>query len=330
MDKGTGGYTEFNWDEAVVDFMIDNPEAMDWKKGHIHSHNTMGVFFSGTDMSELNDNAPNHNIYLSLIVNNYMAMKAKIAMIGTGTFQSFTCKDEEGHDWDLRLVEPKTKTIMFSYDCEIIGNVDEVTAPEDFSKRVDQIIEKKKQDIKSFKKEADAAGVKDEHWFGKGEENFLGSGGKLWDDNKHSNVPFKGPLARKEDDDIDCFGAFVLRMGNIVTDDCLEDALDAIEQSDFSIDAILAAIASSYPAYYENFFDGADKYKTPDMYVKVISTIIEKLEEYPEVYGKLEYPSVKHLVGTLEVLKKDFIGDIKPDKKSKKKINGNKQPSHKI
>lgn len=35
----------------------------------IHSHHNMTCFFSGTDMSELHDNAPNHNYYLSLIVN---------------------------------------------------------------------------------------------------------------------------------------------------------------------------------------------------------------------------------------------------------------------
>ena len=45
-----------------------------WKVGHIHSHNVMRVFFSGTDMDELHDNAPSHNFYVSLIVNNLLTL----------------------------------------------------------------------------------------------------------------------------------------------------------------------------------------------------------------------------------------------------------------
>lgn len=52
--------------------MEGNEHLEECRIGHIHSHNTMGVFFSGTDWGELEDNAPNHNYYLSLIVNNFM------------------------------------------------------------------------------------------------------------------------------------------------------------------------------------------------------------------------------------------------------------------
>jgi hypothetical protein len=54
----------------------------------------MNVFFSGTDMGELNDNSPKHNIYLSLIVNNYLDMTAKLAFIGKP--YSYVCKDDKG------------------------------------------------------------------------------------------------------------------------------------------------------------------------------------------------------------------------------------------
>lgn len=42
MNKGNQTYTEYNLDERVIDYMMDN-ETMEkgWKMGHIHSHNTM-------------------------------------------------------------------------------------------------------------------------------------------------------------------------------------------------------------------------------------------------------------------------------------------------
>jgi hypothetical protein len=71
MDIQSPTYTEYDFesdDSKMLDFIMDC--SIDGSKyGHLHSHNSMRCFFSGTDMSELHDNAPNHNYYLSLIVN---------------------------------------------------------------------------------------------------------------------------------------------------------------------------------------------------------------------------------------------------------------------
>jgi hypothetical protein len=71
MDVGTSTYTEYSMDEAddyadpkVIKLMTDGN-----KMGHCHTHHSMKTFFSGTDTDELHENAPNHNYYLSLIVN---------------------------------------------------------------------------------------------------------------------------------------------------------------------------------------------------------------------------------------------------------------------
>ena len=96
MDKGSQSYTAYTFDASVIEHMENNPELEECKMGHIHSHNTMSVFFSGTDMSELEDNSPNHNYYLSLIVNNFMDFCAKVCFIAQAeneTF-SFIAKDE--------------------------------------------------------------------------------------------------------------------------------------------------------------------------------------------------------------------------------------------
>ena|SRR6218665_1236785 len=86
MDVGSSGYTEYEInpdDEYSSDKWMDALEQGK-KMGHIHTHHNMGTFFSGTDMSELHDNAPKHNYYLSLIVDykDHDAWMAKVAICG--------------------------------------------------------------------------------------------------------------------------------------------------------------------------------------------------------------------------------------------------------
>ena len=61
------------------------------------------VFFSGTDWSELEDNASNHNYYLSLIVNNFMDFCAKVCFIAEAKNETFNfeAKDEQGKRYSL-------------------------------------------------------------------------------------------------------------------------------------------------------------------------------------------------------------------------------------
>jgi len=79
MHKGEPTYTEFEVDERIIDAYDNNPELEDCKMGIIHSHVNMGVFFSGTDSSTLNEYAKLSNFCISLIVNNKGEMVAKAA-----------------------------------------------------------------------------------------------------------------------------------------------------------------------------------------------------------------------------------------------------------
>lgn len=82
MDKGSSAYTEYDFSEQVFDYYDHFPERFGMKYGHIHSHNTMQSFFSGTDVQELIDNCVNHSYYVSLIVNNRNEMVARVAIPG--------------------------------------------------------------------------------------------------------------------------------------------------------------------------------------------------------------------------------------------------------
>jgi proteasome lid subunit RPN8/RPN11 len=148
MDKGTSTFTEYNLDNRFVDYMMDNPEAMMWKVGHIHSHNTMAVFFSNTDMEELHDNSPNYDFYLSLIVNNFMDFKAKIATVGHANIPKiaavYYANDENGEQYEIDkgdfFVDKKQ---LYIYDCDITSNVEQIEVDEIFSKKVAHIMKPK-------------------------------------------------------------------------------------------------------------------------------------------------------------------------------------------
>lgn len=119
LDKGTGAYTEYSFGEKFVEFLEAHPELEDCKIGHIHSHNNMGTFFSGTDMDELSDNAENHNFYLSLIVNNKMDFKAKIAYIIKPNVQtSYVSKDETGLEYGVPIKLSSSDKLLH-FDCNI-------------------------------------------------------------------------------------------------------------------------------------------------------------------------------------------------------------------
>lgn len=125
MDIGNHTYTEYDFDADFVSFLSKNPTYMEYNIGHIHSHNNMDTFFSGTDMTELKDNSPNHNYYLSLIVNNKGNMCAKVAvntvLENENTLVSTYRKRVKGKMETIRDEDVKTFTTnsMEDYDCII-------------------------------------------------------------------------------------------------------------------------------------------------------------------------------------------------------------------
>lgn len=148
MDKGSAAYTSYDLDETIIAHMEEYPHLQDCRIGHIHSHNNMGVFFSGTDTSELEDNAPNHNFYLSLIVNNRMDFVAKVCFISKATVNTdiiFKARDEEGNFYNLETeAVDKELQRLHIIDCEIFKPIVADGVDENFKARVKEInVEKK-------------------------------------------------------------------------------------------------------------------------------------------------------------------------------------------
>lgn len=145
LDIGSQAYTEYESnDPALIKFLMANPHVRTMKKGHIHSHNNMPVFFSGTDDSELVDNCGFHNFYFSLIVNNKNEMCAKVAFkvkteakINT----SVHFKNQKGEDKTKTFDSVKEGEAVYVYKC-IIDNPQGV---------VEDSFKNRFQDLKSTK-----------------------------------------------------------------------------------------------------------------------------------------------------------------------------------
>lgn len=150
MDIGSSTYTEYDpADEKFIKFLMNNPEALKMKKGHIHSHNTMDVFFSGTDDNELIDNCGYHNFYLSLIVNNKHEMCAKVAFkakIKSEINEVMYFKNQNGANVEKAYNSNKEIEAVYTFKCDI-EKEDEVV--EDAFKGRFQEIKEEKSKVKS-------------------------------------------------------------------------------------------------------------------------------------------------------------------------------------
>lgn len=139
MDKGTTGFTSYSFDHEVVEFIMDNPHLENCKIGHIHSHNTMKTFFSGTDMDELKENCFSHVNYLSVIVNNFGDITGKMVMVSqVETKLELPIK---GSKTFLSLKENLKQNILVVKNCEFPTEKSYINA--DFEKRFEKIDSKK-------------------------------------------------------------------------------------------------------------------------------------------------------------------------------------------
>lgn len=224
MDKGTGAYTEYEYDDRVIDFIQADESRFNWRIGHIHSHNTMATYFSGTDMDELNDNCENHNYYLSLIVNNFMDMVAKIAY--SASIENYILKAEDEDTKVYQETIQVSKQLMVIYDCDIVKPCEALTVSNEFLDNVKNITSHKEN------------------------KKFISTTKQLdlfaddWDD-------FEIDLF---DENIDEFTCYLLRLGQMVTGDSIDSAIDDLCQSqNFTI--VCEKIDKEYDRLFYRYYE---------------------------------------------------------------------------
>ena len=126
MDIGTSAYTEYEFDENIMDMYDMYPDALDeqWRLGHIHTHHNMKAYFSGTDNQELKDNTPNHAYYLSLIVNFDKSYCARLCFMGTREVKGTSSVSVKGiklssHLCDNNKVD-REEDVIYAIDLDIV------------------------------------------------------------------------------------------------------------------------------------------------------------------------------------------------------------------
>lgn len=151
MDKGTGAYTEYESDDSVLGFKIKNKYLPPvYKAGKLHSHNSMKVFHSSTDLEDLYEYSEGEMYYLSLIVNNKGEFDCKIAWWGSRKIEHrgyFTYVDDSGQikQVNVNSTPEAEEQCIFVASCNVIPEI-----PNEFKERTDFII--KESGLKEIKK----------------------------------------------------------------------------------------------------------------------------------------------------------------------------------
>jgi len=284
MDIGSPGYTEYINDvDSILELVDSYPkyESGDLKIGHIHTHHNMSTGFSSTDISELQDNAPSHNYYLSLIVNFKCKPTAKIATV---------CEVQPGNIThpganDNVEKEMEAEKRLGVYDLIITQERDQR-----FLDRYSLIRKQKKEEEKKKKKNRKVNrynGKKGYPGIPQNVKNWQGGSGK------HSNG-FNNGYSQRDMFEPDFSEAqiddFIYKWFNLNPHlPVVGDTEGAIDQMDlFMKDAPKDQVESLVDQLTENYEDFAMKVigqewgLTDDEYLKLTEIVIQKLEPYED------------------------------------------------
>lgn len=321
LDIGTHSYTEYDpADPDLIKFLMANPEVLAMKKGHIHSHNNMAVFFSGTDNDELIDNCVFHNFYLSLIVNNRNEMCAKIAFKAKSTSENhltISYMNQEGKEKQKKLVGTKESENAYVYKCEIFkpGEVVEDT----FKSRFQELRETKETKEKA-RKSLETAHKNGYHKSFNVDERWRQAG--LFDDVKASNIL---PQGKKDGEDKPIRSkdyrepwqpggkgiSVVERVGSMRTDPRVYTMLAKLLSLDFLYEGTLSSVIKTMD---HEFFPDEDDCAFPPYQMHLYCDAIETratefyIDSFPEDCHKLMFfdSTMEKCVEILETYENEY------------------------
>ena len=120
MNIGSHTYTEFDYNEDVINAYDIYEDAINCSSGLVHSHNNFSAFFSPTDLIELKDNCKNFNYYLSLIVNFDNKYCAKVGFYSSSEVKTkLSLKDSLGKLFNKQIVKTEESVLIGDLDIEI-------------------------------------------------------------------------------------------------------------------------------------------------------------------------------------------------------------------
>jgi len=317
LDMGSAAYTEYNLDERFMDFIEEDfEERCTWKLGHIHSHNTMAVFFSGTDMAELNDNAPAHNFYLSLIVNNAMDFLAKVAFIGEAKKDikqvPYTAKNVQGLDYIIEKQDFEVNNQkLFIFDCDIYSDLQELSVTEVFINQVAKIMEPKP--VKTFPSSTRVTTPSSKGWSRQDQKEI-----KRWNDSFSAptlfddwNTPYipQTELDKQFDDLVEhdlkamsiynfAKDLFSYTNGDPEDEETIEDVLDILAEYELTPAELAKTVITEYAKTFAKHFPKA----TESEFVQYTHETLDLLEDIVMLY-----PEIRLTLRTITSMINNFI-----------------------
>lgn len=301
MDKGSVAYTCYEFDESVVAHVMNTPILQqlmfsgDLKICQIHSHNYMGVFFSGTDNDELNDNSKNHNVYLSVIVNNYLDIMAKVAFRGKTTLSKvlYSCLDENGEEYNVSYGKIE-KEVLFMYECDIVTPPNDLVIEDKFAERVKFIQEKAIKKAIEVKKSTSLATIPKSNYVNDPNKKIYAPKYDNWGQDWGSPVSWNTQDVSGVDDasfyevpTIEIFGAYILRLGKTeaLSEGMLEDAIIDIEVQGKSKFKVLARLmVADLPIFYKDFYKTENSLEGDEGFLNVLGELTEELTDWAPAY----------------------------------------------
>lgn len=277
MDKGNATFTSYEFDEIFVGYMMDN-QLMGMQIGHMHSHNTMRTYFSGTDEDEVVENSPNHNYYLSVIVNNFLDFEIRVGFLSTA--KTFVSNDEDGNEYEIPEVG-RIQTVFY-YNCQIQLKEEPVKVPDSFKQRMLTIFEQAEKKIKKFNEKFDS--------------KFNGS----------KALPAKGSEDPVEDyfETVDELIIELLGQNTpiILKGPEVSDAMESLAK-EITIEEMSEYIASTlndYHSVYKRFFGNN---VTNEAYLEDLTVVIETIEEHN---NELKSMLFNNLTASLKIYADEF------------------------
>jgi len=125
MDIGSTANTNFNWnsflgDANLADYLVQHFQPADivnLKLGAVHSHHSMSVWHSDTDINEIVENSRHIDVYFSLVVGNDGSMVCKV-----GRVAQFTQGKVRGLSTSHAIKGTSMECVLLS-DAEVLGPV---------------------------------------------------------------------------------------------------------------------------------------------------------------------------------------------------------------
>ena len=156
-DIGTGAFTGYEvekgaWKAADIMALYEafpGLETGELKNHHIHTHHSMGAFFSGTDNDNLEERGMLSNYFMMLIVDFREKYVAKVAFpceYNSNEESDITLKFNSIQAPPMKIKDSRKREILCTMDCEIVIERDANDNMASFIERYNSVVESLKKE----------------------------------------------------------------------------------------------------------------------------------------------------------------------------------------